>query len=119
MQRLVGFQFSGGATPPSAVGVLFIHFGAAGLVLAAIMLGLVLSRLRLEAVGDPVAALLYGLVLFYWFDFLRNGDVVLGIKLFLRYGAALLLLLLSFYRVQVRLIPSEQAHRQASRDLQR
>ena len=101
MQRLVGFQFSGGATPPSAIGVLFVYFGVAGVILGALLLGTILSRLRLEALTDPVAALVYGLVLFYWFDFLRNGDVVLGIKLVLRYGSVLLLLLFAFYRVEI------------------
>ena len=101
MQRLVGFQFAGGATPPSAVGVLWVYFGFTGVVIGGFLLGAVLGRLRLEAFADPIAALLYGLVLFYWFDFLRNGDIVLGLKLLFRYGAAILVLLSFFYRIEL------------------
>jgi len=101
MQRLVGFQFAGGATPPSAVGVLWVYFGFTGVVIGGFLLGAVLGRLRLDAFADPIAALLYGLVLFYWFDFLRNGDIVLGLKLLFRYGAAILVLLSFFYRIEL------------------
>jgi hypothetical protein len=111
MQRMVGFQFAGGATPPSAVGVLWVYFGLGGVLISGALLGFVLGRIRREAFADPVSALLYGFVLFYWFDFLRNGDIVLGLKLFARYGAALLLLLLMFYRIRlVSLVPMKDRH---------
>lgn len=101
LQRLTGFQWMGGATPPTAVGTLWVYFGTPGLLCWGVGLGLVLGRIRLEARSSPPAALIYGLVLFWWFYFLRNGDIVLALKLFLRYLSLLSVLLLCFYRVRI------------------
>ena len=98
LQRLTGFQWTGGATPPTAVGTLWVYYGTVGLVVWGLVIGFCLGRLRLEATGSAAGALVYGFVLFFWFDFLRNGDIVLGLKLFIRYGAMLGFLLLCFYR---------------------
>lgn len=100
-QRLVGFQWLGGATPPTAVGTLWIYFGIPGLVCWGSVLGYVMGRIRLEAEGSPPAALLYGFVLFYWFDFLRNGDIVLELKMFMRNAVLLCAPLLCYYSVHV------------------
>lgn len=101
LQRLSGFRWTGGATPPTAVGALWVYFGTIGMLCWGCTLGFLLGRLRLEARGSPAGALLYGFVLFFWFDFLRNGDIVLGLKVFLRYAVLLGALLLCFYRVRV------------------
>lgn len=101
LQRMAGYQFEGGATPPTAVGALWTYFGIPGLVLGGIAGGSLFRRIREGATAHPVCALLYGFALFYWFDFLRNGDIVLGIKLFIRYLAVLLMIILSFYRMRV------------------
>ena len=100
-QRITGFKWLGGATPPSAVGTLWVYFGTLGLLTSGIILGYVMGRLRVEAKGSPPAALLYGFVLFYWFDFLRNGDIVMELKLFARNAVLLCALLLCFYRLRI------------------
>jgi hypothetical protein len=100
LQRISGYQFEGGAAPPTAVGTLWVYFGVPGLIGSGILSGALLARFHAGATAHPVHALIYGMLLFFWFDFLRNGDIVLGGKLLLRYLAVTVLLLLCFYRAR-------------------
>jgi hypothetical protein len=100
MERLAGFRYQGGATPPSAVGTLWVYFSYPGVALGGFLLGLILGRTRVQALQSPPLALLHGMLLFYAFDFVRNGDIVVGLKLATRYVTPMMLLLLVFYRFQ-------------------
>lgn len=104
LQHLTGFEFSWGGAVPTIIATFYLTAGFLGVLLFSLILGAVLGFLTKSATRAAGLIFLSGYILFYAIQIVSNGDLVLQLKIAIRYVLPAIAFYWLLYSVKIRRI---------------
>lgn len=100
-KELFGFQYKGGAIPPTIVATAYLWGNIPGLIFVSILVGFLISFMYYVLKNSKQLVLLSGYIFYFSMQIISNGDIYIIIVSSLRYIISFLLLFIISYKIKI------------------
>lgn len=102
LQHLTGFEYSWGGAVPTIIATFYLTGGFLGVIIFSLILGAAIGFLFKSATRMSGLIFLSGFILFYAIQIISNGDLVLQLKIALRYVLPAIFLYWILYSIKIK-----------------